>query len=171
MNILDNFLSSTGSGVLQQLTTQFGIDGNQATSALSTLVPMLAGGLKEKLGGEGGSGLMDMVTGNSFQQFASDPASLASPFAIDQGKSLLGKLFGGDEGVSQLTNTAAEKTGLAGPLMKGLLPVVASLFMGYLSKSAAGNSSSATDMIASLAGADATGMLGALKGLASKVFG
>ena len=33
MSMLDNLTSSTGPGVVQQLTKQFGLDGNQATSA------------------------------------------------------------------------------------------------------------------------------------------
>jgi len=171
MNLLDNFLSSMGTGVVQQLTTQFGIDGNQATSALATLVPILAGGLKDKLAGGGGSGLMEIVTGNTFQQFASDPASLASPAAVEKGKSLLGQLFGGTEALSDITSKAAEKTGLGGPILTSMLPVITTLFMGYLSKSAAGDPTNAIDTVGSLAAAESGGIVGAIKGLASKMFG
>ena len=56
MSLLDDLTSSMGAGVVQQLTKQFGIDGNQATSALTSLIPVLAGGLKEKMAGDGGPG-------------------------------------------------------------------------------------------------------------------
>ena len=47
------------------------------------------------MAGAGGTGTPDMITGNTFQQFANDPASLGSPAAVEQGKSLLGQIFGG----------------------------------------------------------------------------
>ena len=171
MSLLDNLMSSMGSGVVQQLTKQFGIDGNQATSALTTLIPVLAGGLKDKMAGDGGAGLLDMVTGSSFSQFANDPASLSSPAAVQQGNSLLSQIFGGSNALSDITTQAAEKTGLGGPILRTMLPVVASLFMGYLSKNSAGDSSNAMDMLASLAAPEAGGVVGAIKNLASKVFG
>ena len=170
MSILDNFLTSTGPGVIQQLTKQFGLDGNQATSALSTLVPMLAGGLKDKLAAGGATGLTDLISGTSFQQFANDPASLGSPAAIEQGKSLLGQIFGGGSGaLSDITNKTAEATGLGSSVVGTMLPVVASLLMGFVSKSAAADPNNTVDMVTSLAGGG--GIVGTLKGLASKVFG
>lgn len=169
MSVLDSFLSSMGPGVVQQITQQFGIDGTQATSVLSTVIPMLAGGLKNKVSSEGGAGLMDMITGSSFQQFADNPATLNSSAAIEQGKSLLSQIFGGSEGLSEVTNKTAEKTGLGGSIISSMLPIVASLFMGYISKNSAGNSASALDMLGGFA--DTGGIVDTLKGLASKVFG
>jgi hypothetical protein len=171
MSLLDNLVSSMGTGVVQQLTKQFGIDGNQATSALSTLIPVLAGGLKDKVAGSGGAGLLDLVTGNTFQQFANDPVSLGSPAAVQQGNSLLAQIFGGTNALSDITTQAAEKTGLGGPLLRSMLPVVASLLMGLLSKKAAGDATSATDMLTSLAEPESGGVVGAIKSLASKMFG
>ena len=170
MSLLDNLMSSMGPGVVQQLSKQFGIDGDQASSALTTLIPFLAGGLKDKMAGGGGAGLLEMVTGNGFQQFANDPASLSSPAAVQQGASLLSQIFGGNA-LSDITTQIAEKTGLGGPIVRTMLPVVASLFMGYLSKNSAGNSSNAMDMLTSLAEPDSGGVVGAIKNLASKVFG
>jgi hypothetical protein len=132
---------------------------------------MLAGGLKDKLAGGGAPGLMNMITGNTFQQFATNPASLASPSAIEQGKSLLSQVFGGSDALSDITTKASEKTGLGGSVLTSMLPVVASLLMGMISKNADGNSTSALDMLGSLAGADSEGIVGTLKSLAAKVFG
>ena len=169
MSLLENFLTSEGTGVVQQLTKQFGLGGDQATSVLSAVVPMIAGGLKDKLAGDGATGLMNMITGNTFQQFATNPASLGSPAAVEQGKSMLSQIFGGSEAVSEVANKAAEKTGLGGSIISSMLPVVASLVIGHISKKAAGDSNSAMEMIGSFAGAE--GIVGTLKGLAAKVFG
>jgi hypothetical protein len=97
MSIVDGLLSSVGTGALQQLTKQFGLDGNQATSALSALLPVLAGGLKDKVASGGATGLTETITGSTFQQFADNPASLGSPAALEQGTSLLNQIFGGSE--------------------------------------------------------------------------
>ena len=112
-----------------------------------------------------------MVTGNTFQQFASDPASLSSPAAVQQGNSLLAQIFGGSNALSDITTQAAEKSGLGGPLLRSMLPVVASLLMGFLSKNAAGNPTGAMDMLGSLTEPEAGGVVGAIKSLASKMFG
>ena len=49
MNILETMLSAGDSGVVKQLASQFGVNSEQATSVVSTLLPALAGGLKEKI--------------------------------------------------------------------------------------------------------------------------
>jgi hypothetical protein len=130
---------------------------------------VLAGGLKDKVASGGATGLTETITGITFQQFADNPASLGSPAALEQGKSLLNQIFGGSEALSEITTKASESTGLGSPLLRSMLPVIASLLMGYISKSAAGDPAKATDMLSSLAGDG--GIVGALKGLASKVFG
>jgi len=49
MSLFDSLLSASSGGIVTQLAKQFGITGDQAKSAISTMVPALAGGLKEKL--------------------------------------------------------------------------------------------------------------------------
>ena len=44
MNILDALLNAQGGGAVKQLGQQFGLEGDQATAALSALVPALAAG-------------------------------------------------------------------------------------------------------------------------------
>ena len=112
---------------------------------------------------------MEMITGTAFHQFADNPASLSSPAAVQQGNSLLSQIFGGSEALSDVTAKASESTGLASPLLRSMLPIVASLLMGHISKSSAGDATKATDVLSSLAGSG--GIVDALKGLASKVFG
>src|SRR5262245_9226204 len=121
MSVLDSLLSSMGTGVVQQIANQFGLDGDQATSTLSNLLPVLAGGLKDKLAGGDTGGLMDVITGSAFQQYADNPASLSSPAAVEQGKSLLSQIFGGSEALSDVTTKASESTGLSSPLIRSML--------------------------------------------------
>ena len=81
MNILESVLSAGNGGVVKQLASQFGINADQAGSAVSALLPALAGGVKEKLTSEGGLALSKLVSDRKPKQFSDDPASLASPIS------------------------------------------------------------------------------------------
>lgn len=170
MSLLDNLLSLGGSQIASQLASQFGVTADQATSVLSTLVPALAGGLQEKLAaGEGApSDLSKLILGGSLSGFADNPSSLASPGAVEQGKSLLNMIFGGAD-LSKLTSMAAEKTGIGSSVVSSMLPIIMTLLGGFLSKKVAGGDASLTDVLGGLTGGG--GILGAIKGLAAKITG
>ena len=111
MNILETMLSGGGGGIVNQLASQFGISPGQATSATSALVPALAGGMQERLASGDASGIADLISSGKLTQFADNSDSLASPAALDQGKTLLSKIFGsGDTG--HMASMVAEKVGL-----------------------------------------------------------
>src|SRR5271167_2156854 len=95
MNVLDSALSAGSAGVVGQLASQFHINADQAGSAISALLPAIAGGLQEKLATGGGSTLSNLISGGSLTKFADDPASLATPAAAAQGNSILNQIFGG----------------------------------------------------------------------------
>lgn len=168
MSLIDDLLSLGGSGVVNQFTSQFGVTAEQATSALSTLVPALAGGLQEKLSAEEGkpSDLSKLILGGALSGFADNPASLATPGALEQGKSLLNMIFGGGD-LSKITSMAADKSGVSSSVMSNMLPIIMTLLGGFLSKNVAGGNTSLTDVLTSLTGGG--GILGTLKGLAAKL--
>lgn len=170
MNILENLLSAGDGGALKQLAGQFGLNGDQVSSAVSTIVPALAGGLKEKLDAGGGAAdaLKNVFSSGSLTNFLDNPAGLGSPAAAEAGKNLLGQIFGGGD----LTNLAAgigEKAGIGSGTIMKMLPVVMTLLGGFLSKSSAGGQTDLTSLLGSLTGTG--GLMGAVKGLAAKVFG
>jgi hypothetical protein len=72
MSLLENLLSSGDGSVLKQLSGQFGLNGDQITSAVSTMVPALAGGLKDKLaaGGTGADTLNKLISGGVVNEFS-----------------------------------------------------------------------------------------------------
>jgi hypothetical protein len=170
MDLIETLMGSAGSGIVEGLAKQFGIDSNQATSVVSTIVPALAGGFKAKVDAGGGAGLLDLVTGGSLSKFANDPSLLASPAAIETGKSLLTQLFGGGD-LTGLASGIAEKTGVGASTIQSMLPVLATAFMGFLSSKAAGKSTGElTDLLGLLSG-ESSGILDNLKSMAAKIFG
>lgn len=170
MNLLETLLSSAeGGGIVNQLAGQFGLNADQAASAVSTIIPALAGGLKEKLAGGGASGLTELLAGGTLTQFADNPTSLSSPAALDMGKSLLNMIFGGGD-LGNLTSMMSEKAGVSGGIINSMLPIVASLLGGFLSKNLGSNGNDLGGLLGALTG-DSEGILGAVKGLAAKIFG
>jgi hypothetical protein len=167
MNILENMLSAGGGGVVKQLANQFGIGSEQATSAISALVPALAGGLKEKLASGSGSEISDLLSGGSFTRFAENPSSLATPAALEQGKSLVNRIFGSGD-LTSLVSVVAEKSGISTSVVSNMLPIAATLLGTFIAKNTtAGNK--LTDVVGQFANAGHSGVLSTLKGLISKV--
>ena len=168
MNIIENLLSTESSGIVTQLANQFGITSDQATSATSALLPALAGGVKEKLAGNQGSILSDLISGGSLSKFT-DPASLGTPAALEQGKTLLTSIFGSGD-LSNVVPMVAQKAGVDGSVISRMLPVVTTALGAFLSKRAA-SGDNLSDTVNSLASVGHEGILGAVKTLAAKIFG
>ena len=172
MNLIENLISAGDGSVLKQLAGQFGLNGDQASSALATIVPALAGGLKEKLagGGDSANALTGLISGGSLTNFLDNPAGLGSPAASETGTNLLSQIFGGGS-LGNLTSMIGEKTGIGSDVISKMLPIVMTLVGAFLSKNAATNKDTdLTGMLGMLSG-DSAGLMGAVKGLAAKIFG
>ncbi len=172
MNLAETLLSAANGGIAQQLGSQFGLDASKLGPVLGAVAPLLAHGLKEKLSTDpSGGGVLDMITNGSLTKYADNPSALASPEAAQQGQSILSSLFGG--GGSALTSIAsvvAGKTGVSSQLIQTMLPVLASLIMGFLSKQTAGDPSKLTQSLNAISSEHA-GFLSSLKTAAGKLFG
>jgi hypothetical protein len=169
MSVLDSVLSAGNAGLIEQLAGQFGINAEQAGSAVSSLIPAIAGGLKEKLASGGGTALSELINSGSLSRFADNPASLASPGALAQGNSLLKQIFGGGD-LSNIASTVAQKVGISSGVITAMLPIVTALLAGLLSKSTAGGKGNLTEIVSGLA-SGGHGVMDAIKGFASKVLG
>lgn len=176
MDLLETVLSAVKGGAGQQLASQFGLDTNQIGSVVTAVAPALANGLKDKLSSGGGGGIMELLNSGSLQKFADDPATIASPAASLDGQNILSQIFGGGDVLTGIISAVAEKTGVSVSVIQKILPVVTSLVMGVLAKSATRNSSGSIESegllqaVSALSG-EHTGVFGALKGAASKLFG
>jgi hypothetical protein len=165
MNILETMLSGGGGGIVNQLASQFGISPDQATSATSALVPALAGGLQERLASGDASGIADLINSGKLTQFADNSDSLASPAALDQGKTLLSKIFGSGN-TGRMVSMVAEQVGLGSGVINSMLPIAATLLGGFLSKKVAAGGS-LSDTVGQLASAGHSGFMNTIRGLVS----
>ena len=135
MDILESILGAQNGKGVQQLATQFGLKPEQATSAVSALVPALAAGFQRNLSTESGlSGLVSALSSGKHQQYLENPAALADPASTTDGNAILGHVFGTKEVSRQVAATAAQRTGIDANILKKMLPLVAAMAMGGLSR-------------------------------------
>ncbi len=120
-------------GALQSMARELGVSESQAASGSAALIPAILGGFKKQaqssgtsgLGDElarlGGGGLMDNVLG-------------AQPTNVSLGNDVLGHIFGSKEVSRTVAQNAATQTGLDPTLLKKMLPMLAMLVGGFMSK-------------------------------------
>ena len=158
MNILEAVLSAQGGGAMEQLGRQFGLKDDQATSAVSALVPALAAGFQKNMSTpQGLDGLMTALAGGQHQGYVDDSSSLARAETIADGNGILGHIFGSKDVSRQVASRVAAQTGIGESVLKGMLPVVAAMMMGSMSKQAAQPSG-----LQAGAGSGAEGLIGML---------
>lgn len=137
MNILDAILSAQGGNAAQNIGQQFGLDANQTQSALSALLPALAGAVTQNASSEGGLGaLLGALQGGQHTRYIDDPASLSDPSTVDEGNGILGHLFGSKEVSREVASRASAQTGIGADILKKMLPVVATMVMGAMARKA-----------------------------------
>lgn len=155
MNILDSIMKAGDGAAVRQIGSQLGLSDAQTASALSALVPALSAGLQRNVQSpEGLSGLLGALSGGNHQTYIDNPAVLAQPAAVSEGNGILGHVFGSKDVSRQVAAQAGAQAGVSSDVMKRMLPLVATLVMGAMSRHAAQGGG------ASLAGGGLLDMLG-----------
>ncbi len=148
MDLLKTILESQGGGVVSQLASQFGLDSGQTNSALAQLVPALAGGVKKNVNQGGLDSLISALNAGKHSQYLDDLAQLNNPSTVSDGNAILGHLLGSKDVSRQVASHTAQSTGIDSSILKKMLPIVASMVMGGMSKQ-----SNAGGVLGSLLGA------------------
>lgn len=135
MNILDAIINAKDGAAVQQIGTQFGLGSDQATAALSALVPALAAGFQKNLQSPDGVGnLMTALSKGNHQRYVNSPQNLGDQNAVAEGNGILGHVLGSKDVSRQVASRAAQQTGLSPDLLKQMLPLAANLMMGAFSQ-------------------------------------
>lgn len=144
MNILDTIAGSRDNAAVHQLAAQFGLKPEQAASAVGALAPALAAGLQRNLSdADGGKGLLAALAGGRHQAYVEDPVTLADPATTADGNAILGHVLGSKDVSRQVAAQASQQTGIDPAVLKKMLPLVAALVMGALSKQSQGGTATA----------------------------
>jgi hypothetical protein len=143
MGLADMLLNEHGGGATALLAQRFGISPEQAASAVAALAPALATGLQQSAANQGGlESLLGALLGGQHQQYVDNPETLNRPDTIADGNAILGHVLGSKEVSRQVASQASGQTGLGADLLKQMLPVVAAMTMGVLSRHTAAQAGS-----------------------------
>ena len=135
MNLLDMIMSAQGGATAQQAGAQLGLNQQQSQSAIAALLPAISSALKQNTANpQGLAGLLGALQGGQHEQYLENPQMLDQPQTVNDGNAILGHLFGSKDVSRAVAGHAAEKTGLGADVLKKMLPLVATMAMGSLSK-------------------------------------
>jgi len=128
-----------GGQALDNLAKQFNISKEEADAAVRALLPALSTGFLNKASEPGalGSIIGALGEGQHLAAFA-DPAAAQSQATAQKGDEVLVHLFGSSQVDEQIIQRASAATGLKPELLAQMLPVLASVIVGGVTKSLQG---------------------------------
>lgn len=133
MNLLETLLNN-GSAI-GQVAKQFNLSPGQTESVMGQLVPVLARAMQKNTSDQDGlASLTRALQKGNHERYFDNPDAVSQTSAIDDGNNILGHLLGSKDVSRGLAGHAAKQTGISSGLIKKMLPMVAALAMGALSK-------------------------------------
>lgn len=159
MSLLDTILNSQNGAPVQQMARSFGLDESDVNNVLQQFLPALTNGVKRNVNdnSSGGlDGLLGALNNGGHDRYLDEPDALSQASSQDEGNHILGHLLGSKEVSRELASRTAQNTGLDSNMLKQMLPLVANLVMGSLSKQnhqgnlGLGQSSAQTDSLSPL---------------------
>jgi hypothetical protein len=136
-NLLDLMRAAQGGAAMENMSRQFGLSIDQTRRSMEALMPAFALGFQRSATDPTGfANLLRMMGSGQYAGFFEQPAMAFSPRARNEGNDILGTLFG-PEVSRQVAEQAAAWAGVAPEMMRQMMPTVATMLMGGLSKSAA----------------------------------
>lgn len=121
-------------GGLQSVARQLGVSEGQVAQGAEALLPAILGGFQKQAQGQGaGQGMVLGGLGGLLEQVLSPQATDVGP-----GNEVLGQIFGSKDVSRTVAEQAAQQTGLDASLLKQMLPLLAMLVGGYLSRQGGG---------------------------------
>ena len=140
MNMMDMIMQAAGGNTAQQAGSQLGLSPQQSQQAIGALLPAISSAMKRNTSSpEGLAGLLGALQNGQHDQYLDNPQMLSQNAQTD-GNAILGHLFGSKEVSRAVAGRAAQQTGLDTGVLKQMLPMVAMMAMGGLSKQTKDNS-------------------------------
>ena len=138
VNLFDMLAQAQGGQGLGNLGRQFGLTDEQTQMAAKALLPALSSGLKRNAAQPGGlEALMGALATGRHQTYYDQPEALGRPETVADGNAILGHILGSKDVSREAAARASQQTGVSDSVLKQMLPVLATMAMGALSKQAA----------------------------------
>jgi hypothetical protein len=134
MDLLKTLVNAAGSGGLGNIGSQFGLDNSAVEKVLGQVVPALGRGINKNAGSGGMGSLMNALQKGNHQRYLEDTSAAASDEGIQEGNGILGHILGSKDVSRNVAAHAASASGVSSDVIKKMLPMVATMVMGTLSK-------------------------------------
>ena len=158
MSLLQSILNTQNGDAVRQLAQNFGLGEDQTMSALSSLILALSQGLQQNVSSSDGlQGLLSALGSGNHQRYVDDVSTLGQQETVQEGNGILGHLLGSKDVSRQVASQAAAQSGVGEDILKRMLPVVATMVMGTMSKQAP-----TFGLQNALGGGESSGVLGML---------
>lgn len=162
MSLLETILSAQGGKLVNNMAGANGIKPDQVLSVLGKLVPGLTQNMSNNVQQSGGiESLLAALQKKDHQRYLDRDQDAFSKKGRKRGNKILGHLLGNKNASRAMAGSVSAETGIAGSLIKKMLPQVATLLMGALTQQ--NRSSGALGQLSSMMGGgqkkQATGLL------------
>jgi hypothetical protein len=135
MNLLETILAAGGGSAITDLSRQFGTQPQATQSAVTQIVDVLSKGLARNTATPSGlEGLLGALAGGNHQRYVEDLSEAVSPTGVSDGNGILGHILGSKDVSRELAARVGANAGLDSSIIKKMLPVIATMLMGALSK-------------------------------------
>ncbi len=161
MSILETILKANNGGLVKQVAGSLNLNEGQAGAAIAHLLPALTEGMKKNVEKPNGlEALLGAIKTGGHDRYVEQPEKVTADDAISDGNGILAHLLGSKDVSRKVASQAAASTGLDTSVLKKMLPMVATMAMGTLSKESKGGALSAL-LGGSQQQSPAAGLLGA----------
>jgi len=147
---------------IDALASQLGIPREQALSGAQALLPSLMGGMGDRAGhsqSADASGLEAEFQALGGHRLAENVIG-SEPTDVAKGNQLLGNIFGEKDVSRKVAGHASQNSGLDPALLKKMLPILAMLVAGHMSKRAGGQQGGLGGVLGSVLGSLGGGLGG-----------
>ncbi|MEM7663740.1 MAG: DUF937 domain-containing protein [Pseudomonadota bacterium] len=169
-NLFDMIAGAAGGSAMKQVGQQFGLNENQTQGAIKALLPAISGGLKRNASDpQGLQALLGALDKGNHDQYLDRPERLTEASTVTDGNAILGHLLGSKDMSRQVAAQASQRSGVDNGILKKMLPVVAAMAMGSLSKQSKEPGVAEAMVGALMGGGQQSG--GGLAGLAGSILG
>lgn len=135
MNLFDIMQSAQSGQAVPNLAQQYGLSLQQTQAALDALLPAFSIGLQRQTRDPYAFGsLAQMMTASPYARFFEAGGYGIPAGAQSAGNDVLSQLFGSREVSQAIAAQAAATSGVSQAILKQMLPVIAAMLMGGLSK-------------------------------------
>lgn len=139
MAIIETLKAAQGGAAFAELGKANGLSAAQAAAVIAAVVPELTRAFERNTLSRGGLADVVQALGQGHHRaYLENPALYKHPGAIADGNGILEHLVGSKDASRGIADRASQATGVDSAVIRGMLPVVAGMTMGGLSKEVQG---------------------------------